>query len=109
MSAFATMSADGTDCARTRQSTFTSPRLGIFKSRMRRQARPHHLAGQAQLIEKLGLIARDAPRQHFRLFEPMLENLRRVGNKHPQFPRTDDMIAYQANFHAETLQGLASA
>jgi hypothetical protein len=39
----------------------------------------------------------------------VLENLRRVGNKHPQFPRTDDMIAYQANFHAETLQGLASA
>jgi hypothetical protein len=27
---------------------------------------------------------------------------------HPQFPRTDDMIAYQRNFHAETLEGLAS-
>jgi len=28
---------------------------------------------------------------------------------HPQFPRTDDMIAYQRNFHAETLVGLASS
>jgi len=27
---------------------------------------------------------------------------------HPQFPRTQDMIAYQANFHAETLEGLAA-
>jgi hypothetical protein len=25
---------------------------------------------------------------------------------HPQFPRTDDMIAYQRNFHEETLDGL---
>jgi hypothetical protein len=25
--------------------------------------------------------------------------------RHPQFPRTSDMIAYQANFHAETLEG----
>jgi hypothetical protein len=32
----------------------------------------------------------------------------RVGDsrRHPQFPRTADMIAYQANFHAETLEGL---
>jgi hypothetical protein len=36
----------------------------------------------------------------------VLENLRRVGRKHPEFPRTEDMIAYQANFHAETLEGL---
>jgi hypothetical protein len=28
---------------------------------------------------------------------------------HPQFPRTQDMIAYQVNFHAETLEGLAAA
>ncbi|HEY5339450.1 MAG TPA: hypothetical protein VIK27_00360 [Candidatus Aquilonibacter sp.] len=26
--------------------------------------------------------------------------------KHPQFPRTDDIIAYQRNFHEETLEGL---
>jgi hypothetical protein len=29
--------------------------------------------------------------------------------KHPQFPRTDDMLAYMANFHAETLDGLRTA
>jgi hypothetical protein len=43
--------------------------------------------------------------------------LRRVGDdrytltdsrKHPGFPRTDDTIAYQANFHAETLEGIAA-
>ena len=28
---------------------------------------------------------------------------------HPQFARTQDMIAYQVNFHAETLDGLATA
>ena len=39
----------------------------------------------------------------------VLENLRRMGRKHPQFPRTEDMVAYQMNFHAETLEGLASA
>ncbi len=38
----------------------------------------------------------------------VLENLRQMGRKHPQFPRTEDMIAYQANFHAETLEGLAA-
>jgi len=38
----------------------------------------------------------------------VLENLRRMGRKHAQFPRTEDMVVYQANFHAETLQGLAS-
>ncbi|HTV91601.1 MAG TPA: hypothetical protein VMG98_02695 [Verrucomicrobiae bacterium] len=38
----------------------------------------------------------------------VLENLRRMGRKHPQFPRTQDMIVYQANFHAETLEGLAA-
>jgi hypothetical protein len=38
----------------------------------------------------------------------VLGNLRRIGRKHPEFSRTDDMIAYQANFHAETLQGLAA-
>ena len=27
-------------------------------------------------------------------------------HRHAQFPRTDDMLAYQANFHAETLEGL---
>lgn len=27
---------------------------------------------------------------------------------HPQFPRTVDMIAYQVNFHLETLEGLAA-
>lgn len=40
-----------------------------------------------------------------------LRMLDRFGNRyaltgwrrHPQFPKTDDMIAYQANFHAETL------
>lgn len=26
--------------------------------------------------------------------------------RHPQFPRTDDIVAYQAAFHAETLDGL---
>ena len=36
---------------------------GIIKCRMRRQARPHHFAGQAQLIQELGLIARHAIRQ----------------------------------------------
>ena len=34
---------------------------------MRRQARPHHFARQAQLIEKLGLIVRDRAREHVRL------------------------------------------
>lgn len=29
--------------------------------------------------------------------------------RHPEFPRTEDMIAYQANFHAETLDGLRTA
>jgi len=38
----------------------------------------------------------------------VLENLRRIGRRHPQFPRTGDMVAYQRNFHAETLDGLAS-
>lgn len=28
--------------------------------------------------------------------------------KHPQWPRTDDVLAYQANFHEETLAGAAS-
>jgi hypothetical protein len=44
-----------------------------------------------------------------------LKILRRSGDtyvvtekrRHPQFPRTDDMIAYQANFHAETLSAVS--
>jgi 1-acyl-sn-glycerol-3-phosphate acyltransferase len=43
-----------------------------------------------------------------------LGTLQRIGDAyeltqartHPQFPRTADMVAYQANFHAETLAGL---
>lgn len=35
-----------------------------------------------------------------------LRGLQRYGRKHPSFPRTDDMIAYQMNFHQETLDGL---
>jgi hypothetical protein len=46
-----------------------------------------------------------------------LETLRKDGNRyhvtdarrHPQFPRTTDMIAYQTMFHAETIEGLHAA
>jgi hypothetical protein len=52
----------------------------------------------------------------------VLENMVRLGTlraqagryrltdarRHPQFPRTTDMIAYQYNFHTETLEGLAA-
>src|SRR5689334_136756 len=34
---------------------------------MRREARPHHLAGEAKLIEKIGLVMMDAAREHIGL------------------------------------------
>ncbi len=35
-----------------------------------------------------------------------VRNLRARGRRHPQFPKTDDIVAFQARFFAETLQGL---
>ena len=40
--------------------------------------------------------------------ERVLRNIRAFGRKHPQFPRTPDMIEYQRNFHEETLDGLTA-
>jgi hypothetical protein len=36
----------------------------------------------------------------------VMTNLRRTGTHHPQFEAKVDMIAYQRNFHEETLEGL---
>jgi len=67
------------------------------------------IAGVERLLRELPQTAFVAPelrRDPERAVRDALDGLRRYGRKHPEFPRTDDMIAYQFNFHAETLEGL---
>jgi hypothetical protein len=69
---------------------FVDPELAEEPAAMTRKA--------LQGMERLGII-----RSLGRAF--VTNDVRR----HPQFPRTDDMLAYMANFHAETLEGLREA
>jgi hypothetical protein len=86
---------------------------------------PEAIAGVAQALQGLPAAAFVVPELRTALDATVtrgLANMQRRGTlalvngaytltsarTHPEFPRTDDMIAYQVNFHAETLEGLAA-
>src|SRR6202521_6005665 len=101
-------------------------RLALLATWLRKEPRPFSalkasdaIAQQLRELPAALFVAPDLRRNPARMVRAALAGMRRLGmlrtagssltlterRAHPQFPRTTDMIAYQANFHEETLEG----